>query len=415
MISNKEIAVYFQDLGNLMELHKDNPFKIRSYKNAYLTIRKLGAPLAEMPREEIEAIKGVGKNIANKIEEIIATGKMATLDKFKDKTPPGVQEMLHLKGFGPKKIFTVWKDLGTESIGELLYACNENRLIELKGFGEKTQNELIKTLEYFIQSKDKMHYAQAQAKMDDVKSYLQKKDATLLLNEISDLNRKEIIVESNDLLIGTEQRIENILDEKFEMLSSNNDVYTCKFESYQFNVLLCSPNEFQKTVFHKTGPQIFVDQFDLSETFQNQEDIFKTNNKDFIPEECRHIEDILNKGEAIAKLVSDADIKGVIHNHSTYSDGINSLEEMAKACIDMHYEYLVISDHSKSAIYANGLSPDRVLEQFQEIDRLNEQLAPFKIFKCIESDILANGNLDYEEEILKQFDLIIASVHTGLK
>ena len=136
-MTNKEIATIFQYLGNIMELHGENKFKIRSYANAYIQLRKLPQPLSEMSDAEIAQVKGIGKTISSKIRELLNTGKIEALEKYKAQTPEGVQEMLSIKGVGPKKIKSIWKDLGAETIGELLYAVNENRLIELKGFGKK--------------------------------------------------------------------------------------------------------------------------------------------------------------------------------------------------------------------------------------------------------------------------------------
>ena len=136
-MTNKEIANVFNELGKIMELHGENPFKIRSYQNAYLNLRKLQSPLSEMPEAEIGAMKGIGKAISAKIQELLTTGELETLNKYLEKTPEGIRDMLKIKGFGPKKIKVLWDQLKVESVGELLYACNENRLVELKGFGEK--------------------------------------------------------------------------------------------------------------------------------------------------------------------------------------------------------------------------------------------------------------------------------------
>ena len=151
-MTNKEIAQRFSDLAKIMELHDENPFKIRSYNNAYLQLRKVSTPLFEMSDAEISGIKGVGNAISSKIRELEETGELATYKKYGDVTPSGVREMLSIKGFGPKKVRVVWKELGAESVGELLYACNENRLVELNGFGQKTQEDLKNKLEYFLQS-----------------------------------------------------------------------------------------------------------------------------------------------------------------------------------------------------------------------------------------------------------------------
>ena len=158
-MTNKEIARRFSDLANIMELHNENPFKIRSYANAYITLRKLDTVLAEMPRADMNAVKGIGNSIGDKIQELLQTGDMQIFRKYADVTPAGVVDMLSIKGFGPKKIQAVWKELGIETVGELLYACNENRLIELHGFGQKTQEEVRKNAEYYLRSRHKIHQA----------------------------------------------------------------------------------------------------------------------------------------------------------------------------------------------------------------------------------------------------------------
>ena len=146
-MTNKEIANTFDALANLLELHEENEFKIKSYRNAYITLRKLDRPLSEMPEAEIKTIKGIGPAISAKIQELLASGTMKALTEMLDQTPPGVAEMLEINGFGPKKVRSVWKDMDIDTIGELWYACNENRLIEYKGFGLKTQEDLRKRLE----------------------------------------------------------------------------------------------------------------------------------------------------------------------------------------------------------------------------------------------------------------------------
>ncbi|MEZ4951349.1 MAG: helix-hairpin-helix domain-containing protein, partial [Saprospiraceae bacterium] len=203
-MSNKEIANAFKELGNLMELHQENPFKIRSYNNAYITLRKMGEPLAEMDRAEIGKIKGVGAAIADKIGQLLDTGTMTTLEKYREMTPEGVQEMLSIKGFGPKKVWVIWKDLGVETIGELLYACNENRLIELKGFGKKTQDDLKAKLEYHLKSRDKFHYASLEKEAYDLVNSLRAKFNGTSVELVGEMRRRCNVVNQIEILIGKE-------------------------------------------------------------------------------------------------------------------------------------------------------------------------------------------------------------------
>lgn len=199
-MTNKEIARSFNRLAKIMELHKENPYKIRSYANAYIQLRKLQQPLSEMSPAEMEGLKGVGKTISNKITELLETGQLETYQKYVTQTPPGVVEMLDIKGFGPKKIRVVWKELGAETIGELLYACNENRLVELKGFGQKTQEDLKQKLSYFQQSQGKFHYAALEAEADRVSTLLSESMVGQQVALVGEMRRRNTIVSKIELL-----------------------------------------------------------------------------------------------------------------------------------------------------------------------------------------------------------------------
>ena len=214
MITNKDIARTFNTLAKYMELHQENSFKIRSYSNAYIQLRKWGQPLGEMSDAEIGKIRGVGKSVVGKVRELIETGELSVLEAYKAKTPQGIQEMLQLKGFGPKKIRVVWQDLGAESLGELWYACNENRLIALKGFGEKTQADLKKKIEYFFQSRDKFHYATLEKEALDLIPKIQKILPNAKIELTGAMRRRAIIVSRIELLIGTTEPIDGLFAAK---------------------------------------------------------------------------------------------------------------------------------------------------------------------------------------------------------
>ena len=420
-MSNKEIAKVFQFLGDIMELHGENPFKIRSYQNAYLTLRKLERPLTEMESSEISAIKGVGTAIAEKIRELLDTGKMNTLQQYLDKTPEGVQEMLHIKGFGPKKIKVIWAELGIETIGELLYAVNENRLLELKGFGEKTQNELRQQLQYFLKTRHQFHFATLEKEGLQILEALQQALPEVKIEFTGPFRRSANVLESIDVLMGSKSEIEPVLTKiGLKNIQSQADhISVLSANEYPVRIFQCTAGEFGSKQFKYSATPNFMQAF--LEKFPDQDfrdladetEIFAKVNQVYIPAELR--EEAWGLTREIPTLVEVADIKGVVHTHSTYSDGINTLREMAEYSKQQGYEYLVMSDHSKSAFYANGLQPERVLNQMAEIDALNQELAPFRIFKGIESDILNDGSLDYSEDILSKFEVIIASVHSNLR
>ncbi len=424
-MTNKEIAKTFQYLGNIMELHGENPFKIRSYSNAYNLFRKLPTPLSEMTDAEIANLKGVGKAISSKIRELLETGEMATLKKYEEMTPAGIREMLRIRGFGPKKVRVVWKDLGAESIGELLYACNENRLIELKGFGQKTQVDLRQKLAYFQKSKNKFHYAALEEEARDLVEVLKDKLPEAMISLTGAFRRRCNVLECMEILIGTDGSIEQIFDNRFltKVGESDKSVIAQTKNGLPIKIYHCPKAEFGSKLFLFSAEKEFLDaflKFSSGKDFKGLPDeraIFEKAGLAFIEPELREAEWALSlaKKNKLPKLIEETDIKGVIHNHTTYSDGLQSLREMAEYARSLGFEYIVISDHSKAAFYANGLQPERVLQQMTEIEDLNRELAPFRIFKSIESDILNEGSLDYEEDILKQFDLVIASVHSNLR
>ncbi len=417
--SNKEIAREFNRLGELMELHDENSFKIRSYKNAYLTLRKLPDPLVDMDDSQIASIKGVGKAISSKIRELLDTGEMAKLNEFKVKTPEGVQELLNIKGLGAKKIRQLWQEMGISSVGELFYACNENRLITLKGFGLKTQADIRQKIEYYRQSRDKFLYASLEAEATQLAEDLSAKlniDVALT----GAIRRKSPILRGIEILVATTELPDSLFDDEFLSLTEHTPTYYRAKTAKQTPIRLYTtkPENWAATLFSTTGTKDFNTIFgQISETAENEEIIFSEANYSFIPPEMREDDYSLDLAKAgkMPELIKETDIKGIIHSHTTYSDGLNTLREMAEYARNAGYSYIGITDHSKSAFYANGLKEDRVLAQMEEIDQLNKELAPFRILKGIESDILNDGSLDYDDEILERFDFIIASVHSNLK
>jgi len=417
-MTNKEIANTFAMLGKIMELHDENAFKTRSYASAYMTIRSLPQPLADMEAQEISQIRGVGKAISEKINELLSTGELQTLNKYLDITPPGVVEMMSMKGFGPKKIKVVWRELGVESPGELLYACHENRLIELKGFGTKTQDSLIKQINYFLDSKGKFLYASVADTAQELADILSEALPEYRFEVTGEVRRKLPIINQIELISDFDDIIEEeLIAMGLEELTIDDD--ELYYHSYPVTFIQVAPEEFCEELVLSSSSIPFREAISklVKEDADTEEGVFELNKLQYIVPELREDPAIIQqaKDNAIPQLIKESDIKGVIHSHTTYSDGQNTLSQMAAAAKDRGFEYILITDHSKAAFYANGLKEERVHQQLDEIDGLNEKMTAFKIYKGIESDILNNGDLDYEEDLLKQFDVIIASIHSNLK
>jgi DNA polymerase (family 10) len=422
-MSTEDIADALELTARLMELHEENPFKVKAVANGAYKLSKTRIDLLGKTQSEIEQIEGIGKGIAAKIAEFLEKGSTAELEELKAKTPLGVIEIMSVKGLGPKKVRQLWQELNIESVGELLYACNENRLVDLKGFGTKTQESVKQSIEFAQNNSGKLHFSNAE------------KIATELLNSL-----KKVKGVFEEVSFTGELRRKNDIITKIELLCSVGDLDTAKtglgnagYEEDQeientfistktacpIYIYLCEPENFYKELFLTTGSPDFVADFlEVEiEAPESEEAIFEELNLQYVEPELRESPNIITLAEQnkIPQLVEYKDLKGILHNHSTYSDGMHSLEEMAVHCKNLGFEYLGICDHSQSAFYADGLKPETVLTQQQEIEKLNKQLAPFKIFKGIESDILNDGSLDYPEDILKTFDFIVASVHSNLK
>lgn len=411
-MTNKQIAKTFQYLAKLMELHGGNPFKVKSFNNAYINIRKLPNELADMKVGEIESIQGIGKSMVEKILELRHAGTLEDIAYYEEKTPEGIREMLQVKGLGPKKIKMVWDEMGIMTVGDLLYACNENRLVGLKGFGAKTQEKLSQQLNYYIQSKGKSHYASIATTAEAIIDFLQEKFPQSRHSLCGEIRRKMTVIE--DIEILSTQNLEEIYHSLREHSTLVEEVEgKLKVQGHEIKLFHSNDENFGYQLMHCTGPQSYLDALGEISGDQSQEDDLVLEKGILLPPELRDNKHFYG-AKAIPELITNEDIKGVVHNHSTWSDGVNSIKEMAQECIRLGYEYLVMSDHSKSAFYANGLDEDRVLAQMEEIDQLNDQLDGFRIYKSIESDILNGGALDYDDDILELFDLVIASIHTNL-
>lgn len=440
-MTNKQIANALQDLASIMELHGENIFKIRSYQNAYIVLRKLDKPLSAMLRAEMDAIKGVGKAIGDKIEELLKTGELQTYKKYTDVTPPGVIEMLNINGFGPKKVLTVWKELGVETLGELLYACNENRLIEIRGFGKKTQDELIKNIQYYLRNADSQLWSNAEKEMQEVILKIKEFLPDIRIEVVGEMRRKLPTVRKIELVVVgnfTFEKLAKALNAQVEIIISEKEpnanailsgtklaIEQLSTNSYQPNLPLhifkSTTEDLAKNIFLHTGSEDFLKEVRVNlenapkQKFESEHEVFAFLKKNYIEPELRENSDTHYTEKENAELVTVGSIKGVIHTHTTFSDGVNTLAEMAHAAQHLGYQYIGITDHSQAAFYANGLKEDRVLLQWAEIDALNASLFNLKILKGIESDILYDGQLDYPEEILAGFDFVIASVHSTLK
>lgn len=404
-MNNLLIAEQFHLLAKMMELHQENVFKIKAIANAASIIEKLHQDITLQNYHQLAAIKGIGKNILEKIKEILSNGKIKELEEYEKITPTSVIEMLNIRGLGPSKVYRLWKELNIENIDDLIVACKEDKLANIKGFGTKTQQNIFENAEFYIQNKNKYQLGLALSIAEQIQDILQQHH---IKAEITGELRRQCEVVSKLEWITT-QTINDELQEQIQSLS-------------EIPIIIHQVNKerYFYTLFQTTGSEKYLHQIHFhslkKKDYTSEDEIFEELNIPPIPafqresnEEHYEVEKLLFNN---SQLIKFEDIKGILHCHTNYSDGLNTVSELADYVRTQGFEYLAICDHSQSAKYANGLTDERLFQQIEEINHYNEKYTNFRILKGIESDILKDGSLDYSPDILKHLDIVVASIHS---
>lgn len=433
-MDNKAIISLLKSVATLLALHGANPFQARHYSNAALFLEKIEHNLATLSPETLENIQSMPRSVAALIREINATGTLQRWEELMAKTPQGVLAMLELKSMGPKKVRTLWQELGIESPEDLAQACTAGKVAQLPGFGPKTQEAIQASLAWRDKQRGKFHYAMALPYATALVADLQQAFPALRISLVGDMRRAIEVVEEVALLIGTtntaviEDWLQSLPTIEHAAKISGPFAWRGRFvgNDLSLTICFCSPDHFYKHLILQTGvtghlalpvqaAQSLGEFITKASDLDSEAAGYQQAGLPYIPPELREglIEQAWIQAGA-PPLLAPSELSGVLHAHTTYSDGECSLETMARFCQEQGYEYIGITDHSQIASYAGGLTIEAVQRQHQAIDQLNQELAPFKIFKGIESDILPDGSLDYPAEVLASFDFVIASVHAGL-
>ncbi|NIT59518.1 MAG: DNA polymerase/3'-5' exonuclease PolX [Aliifodinibius sp.] len=441
-MDKKQIAKILKEMAILLEIKGVNPFKVRAHENAARSLEGLSDDLKDLVESgEITNIRGIGKGIADKISMLLNEGQLPEYEELKSSVPPGLIEMAKIPGVGPKKVKAVWDELGITTVEELEEACKADRLSGMKGFGARTQEKILENIEMMKKFKDRYLLSEAKLEAEVLRDALKDFSGVIRLEIAGSLRRWKETVKDIDLVVSAEDKNRMPIMNHFTSLPAVENLIG-KGETKSSVVLksginadlrIVTDSEFPYTLHHFTGSKehnvamrqhaikkgLKVSEYGLFKgekliACKEEADIFKKLGMAYIPPELRE-----NYGEleaaledSLPKLVESKDIRGIIHTHTRWSDGVHSVEEMAQACQKMGYEYLVISDHSKAAAYANGLSEERVKQQHEEIDEVNDKLKKFRVLKGIECDILGDGQLDYSDEVLSTFEVVIVSIHS---
>jgi len=438
-MTNKEVVDILEEIALLLDLAGESPFKSRAYTNAARRIEQLDGTIAELvEQDKVRDIQGVGEALEKKVTELVTTGALGYHSDLRAQFPESLFDLFKIPGLGPKRIKAVYGELGIESLDGLVQACESGALSKVKGFGPKMQEKIVDGVAFAKQHQGLHLLNEARDQAVRLKNLLAEHPSTLRIDIAGSLRRCKEVVHDADLIASSSdpvalmkcfvedtevKRVTNHGETKSSVLLQSGlsvDLRVVSDEAYPFALAHFTGSKDHNVVMRQRAKEkgLKLNEYglfegDASRVCTDEAALYAALDLAFVPPELREDMGEFDVKEVPA-LVELDDLAGMIHCHSTYSDGRNTIEEMALASREREYAYLTMTDHSQSAAYAGGLVPERIEKQHAEIDRLNADLAPFRIFKGIESDIRSDGSLDYEEEILDSFDLIIASVHSKL-
>ena len=436
-MDKRHVSHILEEIGLLLELKGESPFKSNAYYNAARTITSLSDDLTELVASgRIRDVKGIGRALAEKLAELVGTGRLAYYEELKQSVPQGLVEMTAIQGLGPKKITVIWEKLGITTVGELDYACIENRLAGLPGFGPKTQEKIRQGILRLRKRRGYHLYANVIGEAELLVAALRQSTGVGHALLVGDLRRRMEVVRSIEALVAGDQpqavlghlrQVEGLTEVALE-----GDRITATSPSGLPVTVSVTKEITAQILLAATGNDEHLAALAARAAGKNlpwygrqhgavhppegdsEEALYALLGLPFIEPELREGLDELEAAETggTAALVQAGQIQGIFHNHTIYSDGSAGLEEMAEAAKALGYRYIGISDHSQSAFYANGLKEDRIREQHAAIDALRRRISGITILKGIEADILADGAMDYPDEVLARFDFVIGSVHS---
>lgn len=457
MSQKQNVIDVLREIHLMMQLAGENRFRAIAFDRAARTLESMSEPFDELVRENrLTDLKGIGKSIAEDIHQFLESGEIPVLKDLRNRVPESLMEWLDISGLGPKNIVKIHRELEIAELEELLEACRDGRVASLAGLGKKSADRIADSIEWLKQNRSRTHLSEATVLAEPFLDALSRLEAVERSDVAGSLRRRRETIGDIDLLVAADPNRAGAIIEKFaglnvvvDELGRGETKCSVRVESgRQVDLRVVTREQWPSALLYFTGSKehnvmlrgrarrrgLVLNEYGLFHQndegkadrdrpviVESEEEIYQALDLHPVPPELRegmNEEQVFEEGSGPA-LIRENEIRGVVHAHSTWSDGKASVEEMARAAMDRGYRYLVMSDHSKTAAYAGGLTEIEVMRQWEEIDRVNDRLRTegetFEVFKGIESDILADGSLDYDDNLLDGFDLVIASVHSGLE
>ncbi|MBI5788631.1 MAG: DNA polymerase/3'-5' exonuclease PolX [Candidatus Schekmanbacteria bacterium] len=441
--NNQEIAQILTEIASILEIQAENPFRIRAYRKASLVIANLAKPLSIVYQEEgekgLENLPGIGKNIAQKIVEILETGGLAQYQQLQQEIPPQLLHLVDIRGLGAIRLRTLHEKLGINNLDDLKKAANGGKIRQLPGFGEKSEENIIKGVTDYEKHVGRYLLVRALPYAQELVDYIRQMSGVAMVEMAGSVRRRRETVADLDILVAGKPDIPlyNHLKgyNKIKEIPAHGETkITLVMEmGIQSDVRLLAPESFGAGMLYFTGSKqhnIALRRRALERGWKlseyglfsgekriagvTEEEIFRILDLPFIPPELREDQGEIEAAESgrLPRLIRQEDLKGDLHDHTNHSDGYHSLEQMAEAAKNMGYQYLAITDHSKSQTQARGLDENRLLQQIEQIDQLNANLKDFRVLKGMEVDILKDGSLDLPVEVLQKLDCVVGSIHS---
>jgi DNA polymerase (family 10) len=444
IMKNREVSKLFNDIADILEIKGDNPFRIRAYRRAAMNIEALPRDVAETSKEELMEIPGIGKDLADKVQEYVRTGRLQFYEDLKKEVPESLSMLLSVPGLGPKTAKLLFDELHVTAIDTLEQLAREHKLSGLPGIKTKTEENILKGIEMVKRGTERRPLGKVLPIANDIFKYLESTAPVKKLIIAGSIRRYKDTIKDIDILATSKDpktvmnvfvRMPHVKDVVMKGPTKSSVLIQ---EGLQVDLRVVEQESFGAALAYFTGSKahnirlremavkkglkineygIFSEKDNKKVGGEKEEDIYRILGLPYIPPELREdsgeIEGALEG--RLPRLVEIGDIKGDLHVHSSWSDGSHDFAELADAAKTRGYEYIAITDHSKGLGIARGLTAERLMEQKKEIDTLNKRLKGFKLLAGIEVDIKSDGQMDLPNDVLKEMDIVVASIHSGFR